>query len=820
MSAPDAWTITNRRHDAHALSWHNSVFTVSNGYLGLKGNLQEQRDGPCPVTLINGVYDEIDQFGTLRASNRERRYLDPRHFDSAGRSPAVANLPNPLLVRVFVGEREISLGRGTVSGFVQTLDLRTGLYRYAFDYRDAAGRTTRIEMQRFAALRHPHRVFMRYAVTPLDHSAPLRILSGIDGNVWSNTTRERQPITRAAHADPPERCRLHAFLPARKHDVRVGVQNIWRGPAACPAPRGVIEHDAVYTCYEPATGALSAGLHPGGTEAPGDGPAGPASHSAEPPAPSRPDLPQVAQPCAAGPTVTIDRCIVLTCSEDARHGIAVALEDELSAAAAQGFDAALEEQRAAWAALWERADVQIDGDERAQLYLRFCVYHLLAAAPWHTDRLSVPVKLLSGEYYQGNTFWDTDLYIVPFYTFTFPELARTCLNFRYHGLTCARALARRYGYQGAKFAWQAGPYGEECLGPWYRFVHTNIHINADVAYALMHYWQATGDEEFMRERGIDILVETARFYHSRAALDPERGGQTFEDVAGPDEGHCESTSNFYTNYLARRNLCWAADMLDRLRRQDFEEFQRSARRLRLQPDEPARWRETAAQLILLFDPATRLYEQYDGFFRLQPAPADLLEGRQEWFATVFPYQALNQPDVVMALMLFRDDFAPEVRRANWEFYKDKSMNFSSMSFAINALAALDAGSRDEAYRNFLISAGMDLDEELTGRRDTHAGLHGTAMGGAWLAAVCGFGGVRLAERGLHIDPALPRHWRRLRFNLVLRGVVIGVAIDGREVTLSAGSEHAVELPLIVAGREVVLSSGQCVRTACPGDQPA
>jgi len=763
----DTWRVVNTSPDPHTLGQWNSVCTISNGYFGLKGNLAEERDGYCPVTLINGVYDELDMFSQIRASNEPRRYLDPRYFDSAGKSPAVANLPDSLFVQVFVGEREVSLGRGEVSSFTQVLDLQTGVYRYSFDYRDGAGRTTRIEMERFAALRHAHRVFMRYTITPLDHDAAIRLHSGINGRVYSNITGERQFRVTELWAWPPERCRLTAHTPARKHDVRLGVLNVLQvaqPPSAGLQMAGVAEHDAIYTRYSFDQ--------------------------------TRPGAP-----------IALERYVVLVCSEDLRHGVIADLEAELDAAATQGFEAALAEQRAEWDALWQRCDVQIDGDDPAQLGLRFCLYHLLAAAPRFTDRLSVPVKLLTGEYYQGNTFHDTDLYIVPFYTFTQPELARTCLNFRYEGLRPGREVARQLGYDGAKLAWQAGPRGEECLGRWWRFAHTNIHINADVAYAVVQYYHATGDERYLAERGIDLLVETARFFASRATYDAARDRYNLHDVAGPDEGHCESTNNFYTNCLAIRNLRWAADRLAHLAATDPTAHATALRRLALKPDEPEKWRHVADRLTLLFDPETKVYEQCEGFNKLQPIPPDLLEQRKVWFVTVFPYQALNQPDVVMGLVLLRDEFPLDVRRANWEYHKDKSLNFSSMSFAINALMAADMGALDEAYKNFIITTGLDLDEALTGRRDTYAGVHGTACGGAWLTAVFGFGGVHLSDQGLRINPNLPPQWSSLRFNLALRGVVVNVAIDREQVALSVGQERKIELPVTVAGQPLLLRSG-------------
>ncbi len=809
MRTLDPWTVVNTRCDAETLARCASVFAVTNGYFALRGDLAQWRSDSWPGTFIHGVYDEIDQFGTLRLSAEERRYLDPAWFESAGKSPAIANLPSPLLLRLFVDDVELALPprrtperprprqphgarrrrrpaaagdsppvdpaaadaatrHARVAALRQELDLRTGVYRYVLDHVDALGRTTRIESQRFVPLRYPHRAYERCRIVPLDYDAPLRIQSGIDGRVRSNATGERQFEILAAAARRAGCGTMHVRTPARGHDVRLAVCTTPAGEAAPERPvRGVVEHEAVYAEYEFAG--------------------------------------------RTGRGITLDRCIVATSSEDARHGVAVEFDPELEAAAALGFDAALEQQREDWAALWERADVRIEGDDLAQRYLRFCLYHLLAAAPRHSDRLSVPCKLLSGEGYQGNTFYDTDLYIVPFYTFTFPELARTCLNYRCHGLRYGRQIADELGYEGAKLAWQAGPYGEECLGRWYRFTQTNIHINADVAYSLMQYHHATDDEAFMAERGVALLVETARFYASRGDYDPQRQRYVLAHVAGPDEAHCDSTANFYTNYLVQRHLRWAADALDRLRQRDEHAWAYVCRRLQIAEDEPRRWREIADRLVLPFDPQTRVVEQFEGFYQLDPVPDDLLEERRDWFAPVSSYQAINQPDVVMALALFCDDFDEQTLRANWEFYKPRSMNFSSMSHAINAIMAARLGEVDDAYRQFIITAGMDLDPTLTGRGDTAEGLHGTALGGAWLAVVLGFAGVSPLGPTLRIEPRLPRHWKTLRFKLVLRGEVFEVTIDAHEVAVRGTGSAAVAIPAEIAGHATMLRGGQELR---------
>ena len=762
MKAQDAWTIINTEADARSLAQFNAVFTVSNGYLGLTGNLQEDRGGRQPVTLINGVYDELDMFGLLRLSARERPYLDPDYFDSAGKCPAVANLPSPLHVRVFVDNHEVALSLGAVTNFEQKLCLRSGVYSYALDFRDNRDRTTRLTMSRFASLAHAHRVYMRYEVTPLDHDLPIFIESGVNGRIRSNATGERQFRVLERSADPDGRVLLSAETPARSISVVAGVRNEC---AEIANSRGVIESDSAYVAYE------------------ADG--------------------------RRGQRIVLDRFIALSNSEDRKFGSDADVDSEISAAAAQGFQAALEEQAEHWRRLWDLADVQVEGDDRAQLYLRFCIFHALAAIPRHTDRLSVPVKLLTGEYYQGNTFYDTDLYLLPLYTFVLPDAARGYLNWRCVGLEPGRVQAREMGRQGAKLAWQAGPFGEECLGDWYRFTRANIHINADAVYALMQYHRAVGDKPFMTEMGIELLVETARFYASRVTCNDPHDACHLRDVAGPDEGHCRSTDNFYTNYLAAWNLRTAARMVDEVR--SMTGGPAGIERLKVAPDEPESWCRIAHRLVLLQDPKTGVYEQCAGFFKLPPAPPDLLDERKEWFETVFPFQALNQPDVLMAMVLFRDEFDAGVRRANWDYYNDKSMNFSSMSYAVNAIMAAEVGEMDEAYRNFFISVGMDIDESLTGRGDTYAGLHGTAAGGAWMAAVQGFGGVSLSDRGLRINPKLPRAWKRLCFNIQYHGQTLRVCTDRGHVEVTAMHEQAESVSLTVVGRNITLAAGESFR---------
>ncbi|HEY3412474.1 MAG TPA: glycosyl hydrolase family 65 protein [Armatimonadota bacterium] len=753
------WIITNTDTTAHALEAANSVFTISNGYLAVKGNLLERREGRCPTTIVAGIFGEADMTSSIPPNGAECRYLDAGLFDEPKLRPSVANLPNPLYISVRVDGEELTLESCVVSDFRQFLDLRTGEYRYRFEITPKNGRTFAILMERIACMERINTVAMRYTVTSIDYSGPVAIRAGVDASVRSNLHGEKQfDIIQAS----PESVRVRlagsgAEVETRTHSRISGVK----------ARDRAVEVDAFF-----------------GVEWDFD--------------------------IGTGRQVVVEQIATVTTSEDERLEIPIVPRHDKMGLHESGYDHALSENWAWWDKAWERADVEIEGDDLAQRYIRFCLFQLISAAPRHTDKLSVPCKLLTGEWYQGSVFYDTDLYILPFYTFVMPEVAKRCLNYRYLGLDNGRAIAKRLGYAGAKFAWQSGPSGEEVLGPWYRFVHTNIHIDSDVAYALNLYKNATADSGFMREKRIDILVESARFYASRAVRDGEV--YHLKDVSGPDEGHCESTDNFYTNVMAAKTLRWAAGTLDQLSQESPESAAAVKKRLHIGDGEPDAWRRVANGLRLIFDPATKVYEQYDGFHALKPIPPGFREDQKEWWFTVHPYQAIHQPDVVMAMTLLREDYPDDVYAANRDFYGERSMDFSSMSHVIHCLAAKDVGDMDEAYRQFIITAGEDLDESLTGRGDTADGLHGTATGGAWMAAVFGFGGVRLTDAGLTINPALPAHWKALRFNIWLRGEKLRFEVTQTTLRITVGNDASLEMPAVIFGQKTTLRSGETFET--------
>jgi trehalose/maltose hydrolase-like predicted phosphorylase len=444
-----------------------------------------------------------------------------------------------------------------------------------------------------------------------------------------------------------------------------------------------------------------------------------------------------------------------------------------------GFEQLLHEHRGAWAARWEDADVVIDGDDELQLQTRFALFHLMASVAGEGEA-AVGARGLSGEGYRGHVFWDTDVFVLPFLAATHPPAARAILEYRVRRLDAARRTAQALGLAGARFPWESARDGTDVTpalarDPAGRVIRIRTgeseeHIVADVAWAAACYVDWTGDESFASGPGLELLVETARYWASRVRFDQHGDGHVY-GVIGPDEYHEPVDDNAYTNVMARWNLRRAADAADRYG-------------AAVPADERARWRDTAERLVDGYRGSTGIYEQFAGFFELEPlviaelAPrrpiaAALLLGQERVAAA----QVVKQADVLMLHHLVPDETAPGSLVPNLEFYEPRTAHGSSLSPPVHAALLARAGRTGRAVQLLRTAAAIDL-EDVTGT--TAGGLHLATMGGVWQALAFGFAGVRPRGDVLTIQPRLPDAWERLELRLRFRGTraVIRVGHDG------------------------------------------
>lgn len=465
---------------------------------------------------------------------------------------------------------------------------------------------------------------------------------------------------------------------------------------------------------------------------------------------------------------------------------------QLDGALAAGVHTLLAEHVRAWRKHWAAGDIRIRGDDEAQQQVRFAIYHLLSAANPEDERVSIGARGLTGEGYLGHVFWDTDIFLVPFYSAVWPAAARALLMYRYHTLSAARARAVQLGYRGAFYAWESADTGEdvtpaEVIGPGGERVVVRSgtleqHISADVAYAVWQYWHFTHDTRFFLAAGAEIVLETARFWASRCTLEDD-GLYHIRRVIGPDEYHEDIDDNAYTNGMARWNLACGQATARMLSARWPHHWRALARRLALTDDELDHWRTVSTRIAATTAPASPqgndhaphphpVIEQFKGYFDLEPidlatyadrtVPMDVILGREHAQRT----QVVKQADVLMLLALLPDWFSRRSVEANYRYYERRTGHGSSLSPAIHALVAARIGELAAAERYFHQAAEIDLNEDAGAAAQ---GVHMAALGGLWSAVALGFAGILPRRGALHLQPNVPAGWRSLALTFRWRG---------------------------------------------------
>jgi trehalose/maltose hydrolase-like predicted phosphorylase len=525
-----------------------------------------------------------------------------------------------------------------------------------------------------------------------------------------------------------------------------------------------------------------------------------------------------------GQVASFQRLVAVVRSDDVREDPGPAARDALGKARQVGWRRVLGAHEAAWTNRWHCSDIEIEGDGAARQALRFSIYHLNSAANPADERVSIGARALTGDSYLGHVFWDTDIYLVPFYVATWPEAARALLMYRHNTLAGARGKAARMGWRGAMYAWESTDTGEETtpeqiMGPAGTMVQVlcgtqEQHISADIAYAVWHYWQATGDDAFLLAAGGEIILETARFWASRAVPEAD-GHRHIRGVIGPDEYHETIDDNAYTNIMARWNIRRGLDIAALMADRWPARWVDLAARLGLDDAEFLQWREAAETLVTGFDPQTGLFEQFTGFFALEEidlsvyagrtAPMDVVLGRERTQRS----QVLKQADVVALMALLPDEFDLPAKVANFRYYEPRCGHGSSLSRAMHAIVAARLGETEMALRYFRETAATDLMDTAGG---SAGGVHIAALGGLWQAALFGFAGLALGADALALDPRLPPSWRSFGFRVHWRGRVVKVHIEQDGRRLAATLESGEPMTLAVSGERHAIRPGETLRT--------
>ncbi|MBC2595217.1 glycoside hydrolase family 65 protein [Ruficoccus amylovorans] len=761
LSSPsNPWSVSDEAYSANDVEKNGNKFLIGNGYLGLRGTLEEHGPAELAACTISGLYDRDGD-----------KWREP------------VNAPAAFGVKVSANGEACSTLTASIVSHRQWLELDKAVHYRQTRLRLSGGNEITLASSRFLSLENKHLGVLRFSVNTQE-DCELLIETGIDGDIWD---------INGPHLKDFRAAQIEGML----------TLDAQTGELAIPVTTAAVVHGEKLPAPEFAAGPQSV-YHRYRLQA------------------------------RAGDTFTFTKYIGLHTGADTEAPAASAA-DTVTNAATTGYESLLESHVRCWEKRWRNSDVRIEGDEDAQLALRYSIYHLLIACPTD-DRASIPARGLSGQVYKGAIFWDTEIFMLPFFDHTQPELARHLVNYRYHTLDGARRKAAEYGFRGAYYAWESQETGDDaCTLFNITDVLTNrpmrtyfrdkqVHISADVALAVWRHATLTGDLDVLTDGGAEVILECARFFYSYAWYKPERDRYEILDVDGPDEYHERVNNNAFTSVMARATLDIALKAVELLERERPDFCAALIERLGFAEDLP----RLADMRDKLFIPApdarTRVIEQFSDYFKLEDStPAALkerlLDPNEYWGGAngvATSTQVIKQADVVLMLHLFSGSYDAATKAANWDYYEPRTEHGSSLSPCVYALLAAELGRTEWAYKYFLRTATIDL----TGKSKQFVGplyiggTHPAANGGAWMAAVLGFGGLRTGEGDVVcIAPRLPSAWTGLSFRFCRRGQWFTVSVTTDEISVSADPVNTAQQDFNLDGTPRSCSPGETVKAA-------
>jgi len=778
MLSDDEWLIRERGFDPDRQAGSESVFSLGNGYLGSRGVLEEMPAGSSQGTYVAGIFDKSD-----------------------AETVEIVNLPGPVGFRLYADGEPVAIDQMEVTGHERVLDMKHGTLVRRTSYQSKKSGLHEYRSLRAFSAADEHIMLMRVYFVALGSDVDILVESSIDA---STLNIRKEMGTEIKHYSVVEADQTDGicYLDVKLNDSGRMI--------AYAADLSVQSSDSggddVVRTSEFADGKLTESLRF-------------RAHK--------------------GIVYTFEKIVSIYTSrdvppEDTRNIRDMAV-DALKQSLNTGFDEMLAAHNDKWDELWSAADIVIDGDPDAMKALRFNLYHLMIAGSRSDDQVSIAPKALTSSWYNGHFFWDTELFVLPFFTFIYPGIARNLLMYRYYRLDEARKNAGKQNLPGALFPWESAETGEEVTPKtWVNpegtiiGVHTmerEHHITGDVAYAVYQYYRATADTGFLLNYGAEIILETARFWAGRVVYNDTSGKYEIKDVIGPNEYQECVDNNAYTNYLARWNLRCGVMLYTEILGRYPDKRRTLCEKIGLKQSEIDAWRKIADNIeFTVLDDG--MIEEFSGYFEKLDVT---IEKWNERGMPVFPgavplerayeTQLVKQADVVLLLHLFNENFSDDVKTVNLDYYDRRTTHESSLSPSIYAILCTEAGDVDRAYKYLKYALYGDLSNNYG---NVKHGIHAASLGGVWQAVIFGFAGVRIKTKGdgsldeiLTVNPRLPENWKRLRFNLCWQGFKLefdilagGVGVFFRSTSDDGGDGAGVTLPIEVRGRLYEISGNK------------
>lgn len=733
------WKIIEKTYPRNNNDLKETIFAQGNGYMGFRGTFEEGYGGVGNSTMegtyINGFYEKT-----------------PIHYDEtaygyATHNETLLNVPNGKRVNLYIENELFCLSRGQIMAYGRNLDFRTGILTRLVTWKSPRGKTLQLKWERLVSFSTPNKAILRVTITPLDFDGEIQISSMLDGNVKNQQAAEDPRFGSNMNAQALNT--VESFQDEENAMVLQCTKN--SGLILLSAAKNRLTTQCSYTSVQNIMGDLLENRY----------------------------------------NIKARRFVEISLEKelfyrmdqwDEKDKLIHFWEKQMLNCEGLQWDFLASSQEKWLERYWNQVDISIFGDEKIQQGIRYNLFQLLQATG-RNGKTNVSAKGLTGEGYQGHYFWDTEIYMMPFILYNQPEIARKLLEFRYHILPKARERGwKLFRKKGALYPWRTIS-GEECSS-YYPAGTAQYHINADIAYSIKKYWEATEDEDFMHRYGAEILLETARIWMLIGHFSVEKQGQfVIHTVTGPDEYSALVNNNYFTNLMASHHLEFAWEYSQRLKENDPLMYRQLSKKIELEESERNLWKEASEKMYYPSKNKKGIIPQDDDFmekalWNFQQTPASQYPLLLHYHPLdIYRHQVCKQADLILAMFLLHKQFTIEEKDTNVHYYDAITTHDSSLSTSIFSILYAEIGQMEKAEALFLKNIRLDLDN-LHG--NTKHGIHAAAMGGSWMGIVNGFAGMRTQERQIHFTPRIPDGWDSYEFQVVFLGTVIKVSISNEE----------------------------------------
>jgi len=754
---PDNWSIIEEGFDAERVKSSESLFSIGNGAMGQRANFEETYSAETfQGSYIAGIYyPDKTKVGWWKNGY-------PKYFAK------VLNAPNWIGIDVEINEENLDLNNCTeVRNFRRELNMKEGWYHRSFEAVLKNGTEIAVNVRRFLSLDLDEAGIIKYEITPLNKDAKIVYKPYVDAGVtnedanWEEKFWEPLEVKKGTNEAfvTAQTFKTHFKVTTFMHNtILANDEDIHVSPSTIDSTA-----DKVQYTY--------------GTI------------------------------IAKGQTSAIQKIGGYTVSLNHENTLAAA-EKVIKSAVNSGYDALLQNQIEAWAKIWEMSDITIEGDVKAQQGIRFNIFQLNQTYSGKDSRLNIGPKGFTGEKYGGSTYWDTEAYCIPFYMATKDQqVARNLLTYRYNQLDKAIENAKdNLGFKnGAALYPMVTMNGEECHNEW-EITHEEIHRNGAIAFAIYNYYRYTGDYSYIPEKGLEVLIGIARFWHQRASFSKDKNQYVILGVTGPNEYENNINNNFYTNYIAKWCIDFTAEQIEKVASEYPADHKRILEKVSLSANEIQEWKKVADDMYFPISEELGIYLQQDGFLDKDLVPVKDLDKsqrpiNQKWsWDRVLRSPYIKQADVLQGFYFFEDHFSKEELKRNFEFYESFTVHESSLSPCVHSIQAAALDKMDMAYTFYLRTSRLDLDDY---NKEVEEGCHITSMAGTWMSIVEGFGGMRVKNDQLHFSPKIPKEWKGYSFKINFRNQILKVAVNHNETTFTVDGDQ--DLTIVVNGNPVIAS---------------